>query len=106
MMEDYQKQVAEARKEADKIIEEARGLGEPVRKEVVEKANTEASAVVQRAQERDSPGEGERHPGDEGHGGQPLRGDRVEGHREESQRGDASATHRQPHQEPRQIEKA
>jgi F-type H+-transporting ATPase subunit b len=51
MMEDYQKQVAEARSEANKIIEEARGLGETVRKEVVEKANVEASAAVQRAQE-------------------------------------------------------
>jgi F-type H+-transporting ATPase subunit b len=51
LMEDYQKQVAEARAEANKIIEEARGLGETVRKEVVEKANTEASAAVQRAQE-------------------------------------------------------
>ena len=51
LMEDYQKQIAEARTEANKIIEEARGLGENVRKEVVEKANTEASALVQRAQE-------------------------------------------------------
>jgi F-type H+-transporting ATPase subunit b len=51
LMEDYQKQLAEARAEAGRIIEEARGLGEKVRKEVVDKANTEASAVVQRAQE-------------------------------------------------------
>jgi F-type H+-transporting ATPase subunit b len=51
LMEDYQKQLAEARNEAGKIIEEARQLGERVRKEVVEKANTEASAAVQRAQE-------------------------------------------------------
>jgi len=51
LMEDYQKQVAAARTEANKIIEEARGLGETVRKEVVEKANAEASAAVQRAQE-------------------------------------------------------
>jgi F-type H+-transporting ATPase subunit b len=51
LMEDYQKQLAEARTEAGKIIEEARQLGERVRKEVVEKANTEASAAVQRAQE-------------------------------------------------------
>jgi F-type H+-transporting ATPase subunit b len=50
-MDDYQKQLAEARAEANKIIEEARGLGETVRKEVVEKANSEASAAVQRAQE-------------------------------------------------------
>ena len=51
LMDDYQKRLAEARAEANKIIEEARGLGENVRKEVVEKANTEASALVQRAQE-------------------------------------------------------
>ena len=51
LMEDYQKQIADARTEAGKVIEEARQLGERVRKEVVEKANTEASAVAQRAQE-------------------------------------------------------
>ena len=51
LMDDYQKQLADARNEAGKIIEEARQLGERVRKEVVEKANSEASAVVQRAQE-------------------------------------------------------
>ena len=51
LMDDYQKQLAEARSEANKIIEEARGLGENVRKEVVEKANAEASAVLQRSQE-------------------------------------------------------
>ncbi|HUJ09025.1 MAG TPA: ATP F0F1 synthase subunit B, partial [Verrucomicrobiae bacterium] len=42
---------AEARAEAGKIIEEARGLGENVRKGVVEKANVEASALMQRAEE-------------------------------------------------------
>jgi len=51
LMDDYQKQLAEARAEANKIIEEARGLGENVRKEVVEKATAEASSLVQRAQE-------------------------------------------------------
>jgi F-type H+-transporting ATPase subunit b len=51
LMEDYQKQLAEARSEAGKIIEESRQLGEKVRKEVVDKAGTEASASVQRAQE-------------------------------------------------------
>jgi F-type H+-transporting ATPase subunit b len=50
-MDDYQKQLAEARNEAGKIIEEARQLGERVRKEVVDKSNAEASAAVQRAQE-------------------------------------------------------
>jgi F-type H+-transporting ATPase subunit b len=51
LMDDYQRQLAEARAEASKIIEEARGLGENVRKEVVEKANAEASALLQRSQE-------------------------------------------------------
>jgi F-type H+-transporting ATPase subunit b len=51
LMEDYQKQLAAARNEANKIIEEARGLGENVRKEVVEKANAEASALLLRSQE-------------------------------------------------------
>jgi F-type H+-transporting ATPase subunit b len=50
-MDDYQRQVAQARNDANKIIEEARGLGENVRKEVVEKAAAEASALMQRAQE-------------------------------------------------------
>ena len=51
LMEDYQKQLAEARSEAGKIIEEARLLGEKVRKDVVDKAAGEAAAAVQRAQE-------------------------------------------------------
>ena len=51
LMDSYQKQIAEARAEASKLIEEARVLGEKVRRELVDKANTEASAVVQRAQE-------------------------------------------------------
>jgi F-type H+-transporting ATPase subunit b len=51
LLEDYQKQVAQARAEANKIIEEARALGENVRKEIVEKAGAESSAAVQRAQE-------------------------------------------------------
>ena len=51
LMEDYQKQIAEARAEAGQIIEESRQLGEKVRKEVVDKATTEASAIVSRSQE-------------------------------------------------------
>ena len=51
LMEDYQKQVAQARAEAGKIIEEARVLSEKVRKELVDKANAESGALVQRAQE-------------------------------------------------------
>jgi F-type H+-transporting ATPase subunit b len=51
LLDDYQKQLTAVRAEANKIIEEARGLGENVRKEVVEKANAEASAVLQRSRE-------------------------------------------------------
>ena len=51
LMDDYQKQIAEARMEAGKVIEEARQLGEKVRKDVVDKANSEASAIVSRSQE-------------------------------------------------------
>ena len=51
LMDDYQKQIAEARAEAGKVIEEARQLGEKVRKDVVDKANSEASAIVSRSQE-------------------------------------------------------
>jgi len=51
LMEDYQQQLAQARSEAGKIIDEARVLSEKVRKELVDKANAEAGALVQRAQE-------------------------------------------------------
>jgi F-type H+-transporting ATPase subunit b len=51
LMDDYQKQLAEARNEAKKIMDEGKALGENVRKEVVEKANAEATALMQRAQE-------------------------------------------------------
>lgn len=51
LMEDYQRQLAEARTEANKIIEDAKSLGENVRKEVVEKANAEAGDLIQRARE-------------------------------------------------------
>jgi len=70
LMEDYQKQLAEARVEAGKVIEEARQLGEKVRKDVVDKATTEASAIVSRSQE-----EIVRHSGNEGHDCQPLGAD-------------------------------
>jgi len=51
VMEQYQKQLTEARNEAKKIIDEGKVLGESVRKEVVEKAQAEATAVIQRARE-------------------------------------------------------
>ena len=51
MMADYQKQLAEARSEAKKVIDESKALGENVRKEVVAKAQEEAGALMQRARE-------------------------------------------------------
>ena len=50
-MEEYQRQLAEARNEAKKIIDEGKALGENVRKEVVEKASAESQAILQRAKE-------------------------------------------------------
>jgi len=51
LMEDYQEQLAQARAEAGKIIDEARVLSEKVRKEMVDKANAETTALLQRSQE-------------------------------------------------------
>jgi len=51
LMEEYQQQLAAARAEAGKIIEEARALSEKVRQELVEQANAESAAMIQRAQE-------------------------------------------------------
>lgn len=50
-LDQYQQQLAEARTEAKQIIEEAKALGENVRKEVVDKAQAEAQALMQRNQE-------------------------------------------------------
>lgn len=52
MLEDYKKQLGEARAEANRIIEEARGSAESVRKELIAKAEKEADGVVARAQEQ------------------------------------------------------
>ena len=51
LLEGYQQQLAEARTEAKKIIDESKALGENVRQEVVEKANAEATAALHRVQE-------------------------------------------------------
>jgi F-type H+-transporting ATPase subunit b len=51
LLADYENKLADARVEANKIIEEGRSLGENVRKETVEKANAEAAALLQRARE-------------------------------------------------------
>jgi F-type H+-transporting ATPase subunit b len=50
--EEYKKQIADARGEANRIIEEARQSDEQVRKDLIAKAETEAAQVVSRAQEQ------------------------------------------------------
>jgi len=51
LMEDYQKQLAQARAEAGKIIDEARTLSEKVRKDEIEKAKADIDAEKVRAQD-------------------------------------------------------
>jgi len=51
LMAGYEEQIAGARSEAAKVIEEARSIGESVRKEVVEKAKDEAATILERARE-------------------------------------------------------
>jgi F-type H+-transporting ATPase subunit b len=51
-LEDYKKQLADARGEANRIIEEARQSAEQVRKDLVAKAEQEAQGIVERAQEQ------------------------------------------------------
>jgi F-type H+-transporting ATPase subunit b len=52
VLEDYKRQLAEARSEANRIIEEARGQAEQVRKDLVAKAEKDAETIVTRAQEQ------------------------------------------------------
>ena len=52
MLEDYKKQLGEAKAEANRIIEEARGSAEQVRKDLISKAEKDAESVVARAQEQ------------------------------------------------------
>lgn len=51
LLEDYKRQLAEARSEAQKIINEGKSLGENMRKEIVQKAQEESNQIVKRAQE-------------------------------------------------------
>lgn len=51
-LDEYKKQVADARSEANKIIEDARQSAEQVRKDLIAKAEQEAEQVVARAQEQ------------------------------------------------------
>lgn len=52
VLDDYKRQLAEARAEANKIIEEARQSADKVRKDLIAKAEQDASGVVERAQEQ------------------------------------------------------
>ncbi len=51
LLEDYRRQLAEARAEAQKIINEGKELGESMRKEIIQKAQQESNQMVKRAQE-------------------------------------------------------
>jgi len=51
LLEDYKRQLGEARSEAQKIINEGKSLGENMRKEIVQKAQEESNQIVKRAQE-------------------------------------------------------
>jgi len=51
LLEDYKKQMAEARGEAAKVIEQGRKVAETMKEEIVAKANEEAAAIVAKAHE-------------------------------------------------------
>ena len=51
LLEDYKRRLAEARSEAQKIINEGKSLGENMRKEIVQNAQEESNQIVKRAQE-------------------------------------------------------
>jgi F-type H+-transporting ATPase subunit b len=52
LLDDYKKQLAEARSEANRVIEDSRRQGEEVRKEVIARAEKDAEGVVERAREQ------------------------------------------------------
>lgn len=51
LLDDYKKQLADARGEANRLIEDARQQAEQVRKDIIAKAEKDAEAVVARAQD-------------------------------------------------------
>ncbi len=51
LLDEYKRQLAEARTEAQKIINDGKSLGENMRKEIVQKAQQESNQIVKRAQE-------------------------------------------------------
>lgn len=51
LLEDYKAQLAEARAEANRIVEEARSQGETMRSEIVSRAESEAAEIARKARE-------------------------------------------------------
>ncbi len=51
LLADYKRQLADARTEAQKVLNEGRALGESMRKEIIQKAQEESNQIVKRAQE-------------------------------------------------------
>jgi F-type H+-transporting ATPase subunit b len=51
LLEDYRKQLAEARAEANRIVDEARSTAETMRSEIVARAESEAAEITRRARE-------------------------------------------------------
>ncbi len=49
MLDDYKKQIAEARAEAQKIIEEGRKLGESMKEDIIQKSRVETEQAMARA---------------------------------------------------------
>ena len=52
MLDEYKKQMADARSEANRVIEDSRQQAEQVRKDVIAKAEKDAEGIVARAQEQ------------------------------------------------------
>ncbi len=51
LLEDYKKQMAEARGDAAKVIEQGRKVGESMKEEIIAKATEEAAGIVAKAHE-------------------------------------------------------
>ena len=51
LLQEYKRQLAEARTDAQKEINEGKALGENIRKEIIQKAQAESNQIVKRAQE-------------------------------------------------------
>jgi len=52
LLDEYKEQLADARSQANRVIEEARQQAEQVRKDMIDKAEADAQQVVERAQEQ------------------------------------------------------